>query len=92
MNNESIKKSGFVRSQAAASSVDVLNSQGRIPPQAVDLDDLFAGQSRWAAAIRHRAVEKIPGFDTISNPGIELAYLPLVDTMHHVLKAWCIII
>ena len=43
MNNESIKKSGFVRSQAAAPSVDVLNSQGRIPPQAVDLEEVVLG-------------------------------------------------
>ena len=43
MNNESIKKSGFVRSQAAATGVDVLNSQGRIPPQAVDLEEVVLG-------------------------------------------------
>ena len=43
MNNESIKKSGFIRSQAAAQSVDVLNSQGRIPPQAVDLEEVVLG-------------------------------------------------
>ena len=43
MNNESIKKSGFVRSQSAASSVDVLNNQGRIPPQAVDLEEVVLG-------------------------------------------------
>ena len=43
MNNESIKKSGFVRSQAAAPSVDVLNNQGRIPPQAVDLEEVVLG-------------------------------------------------
>ena len=43
MNNDSIKKSGFVRSQAAAQSVDALNSQGRIPPQAVDLEEVVLG-------------------------------------------------
>ena len=43
MNNESIKKSGFVRSQATAPSVDVLNNQGRIPPQAVDLEEVVLG-------------------------------------------------
>ena len=43
MNNESIKKSGFVRSQAAVSGMDVLNNQGRIPPQAVDLEEVVLG-------------------------------------------------
>ena len=43
MNNESIKKSGFVRSQSAVQSVDVLNNQGRIPPQAVDLEEVVLG-------------------------------------------------
>ena len=43
MNNESIKKSGFVRSQSAVSSADMLNSQGRIPPQAVDLEEVVLG-------------------------------------------------
>ena len=26
------------------------------------------------------------------NLGLIMAYLPFVDTMHHVLKAWCIIV
>ena len=43
MNNESIKKSGFVRSQATVTGVDVLNNQGRIPPQAVDLEEVVLG-------------------------------------------------
>ena len=43
MNNESIKKSNFVRSHSATQSVDVLNSQGRIPPQAVDLEEVVLG-------------------------------------------------
>ena len=43
MNNDSIKKSGFIRSQATTPSVDVLNSQGRIPPQAVDLEEVVLG-------------------------------------------------
>ena len=43
MNNDSIKKSGFIRSQSTAPSVDVLNSQGRIPPQAVDLEEVVLG-------------------------------------------------
>ena len=43
MNNESIKKSGFVRSQATVTGLDVLNNQGRIPPQAVDLEEVVLG-------------------------------------------------
>ena len=43
MNNDSIKKSGFIRSQSAVPSVDLLNSQGRIPPQAVDLEEVVLG-------------------------------------------------
>ena len=43
MNNESIKKSGFIRSQATNTSLDVLNNQGRIPPQAVDLEEVVLG-------------------------------------------------
>ena len=43
MNNESIKKSGFLKSQAASVSADFLNNQGRIPPQAVDLEEVVLG-------------------------------------------------
>ena len=43
MNNESIKKSGFVKSQSSASGLDMLNNQGRIPPQAVDLEEVVLG-------------------------------------------------
>ena len=40
-------------------------------------------------------IERIPNFvakDMLYPYDMELAYLPLVDTMHHVLKAWCIIL
>lgn len=43
MNNESIKRSGFIKSQAAVTGMDVLNSQGRVPPQAVDLEEVVLG-------------------------------------------------
>ena len=35
-------------------------------------------------------VRKTPDF--LSKSGVFMAYLPFVDTMHHVLKAWCIIV
>ena len=37
-----------------------------------------------------RKVRKTPDF--LSKSGVFMAYLPLMDTMHHVLKAWCIIL
>lgn len=36
----------------------------------------------------HHKVRKAPDF--LSKSGAFMANLPLVDTMHHVLKAWCI--
>ena len=43
MNNEGIKRTGFVRTQTQSPSVDMLNNQGRIPPQAVDLEEVVLG-------------------------------------------------
>ena len=33
-------------------------------------------------------IKKAPGF--VKKPGENLAYLPLLDTMHHALNTWCI--
>lgn len=43
MNNESIKKTGFNRQQTSALPTELLASQGRIPPQAVDLEEVVLG-------------------------------------------------
>ena len=43
MNKEGIKKSGFVKSQAASGVSELFDSQGRIPPQAVDLEEVVLG-------------------------------------------------
>ncbi len=43
MNKEGIKKSGIVKSQAAIGASELFDSQGRIPPQAVDLEEVVLG-------------------------------------------------
>lgn len=43
MNNEGIKKTGFIRSQATTLSAEIFDNQGRIPPQAVDLEEVVLG-------------------------------------------------
>lgn len=43
MNSESIKRTGFIKSKSIDTPIDLLNSQGRIPPQAVDLEEVVLG-------------------------------------------------
>ncbi|MBQ8222924.1 MAG: replicative DNA helicase [Bacteroidales bacterium] len=45
MNNENInyRKTGFGRSKASISSNEILASQGRVPPQAIDLEEVVLG-------------------------------------------------
>lgn len=49
------------------------------------------GVKQYIASLKTgQKIKKSPGF--VKKPGENLAYLPFVDTMHHVLKAWCIIV
>ena len=43
MNNDSIKRTGLIKSKTASAATDLLDSQGRIPPQAVDLEEVVLG-------------------------------------------------
>ncbi|MBO4573853.1 MAG: replicative DNA helicase [Bacteroidales bacterium] len=43
MNNDSKKRTGFIKAQSVPSAVELLDSQGRIPPQAVDLEEVVLG-------------------------------------------------
>ena len=43
MNSESIKRTGFIKSKSIDTPIDLLNSQGRIPPEAVDLEEVVLG-------------------------------------------------
>ncbi|MGN0032967.1 MAG: replicative DNA helicase [Candidatus Limimorpha sp.] len=43
MNSESIKRTGIIKSKSIETPIDLLNNQGRIPPQAIDLEEVVLG-------------------------------------------------
>ena len=80
-----------VLSQRDGAIFDVPFQKTTLP--ASDYFILCAPLGRYAAAL-------VPGVRAAKNKSLRtvmvlrdfLAYLPLVDTMHHVLKTWCIIL